>query len=56
MGFGSGASFPHFRSAVTQDCNHFLGVVCVAEHKLYNWISQAFVTGPKCYLCSQSVL
>lgn len=50
MGFGSGASFPLFRSAVTQACNNFLGVVCVAEHKLYNWISQAFVTGPKCYL------
>lgn len=50
MGFGSGASFPLFRCAVTQACNNFLGVVCVAELKLYNWIRQAFVTGPKCYL------
>lgn len=30
MGFGSGASFPLFRSAVTQACNNFLGVVSVA--------------------------
>lgn len=56
MGFGSGASFPLFRSAVTRACNKFLGVVCIAEHKLYNWISQAFVTGPKCYLWNKSAL
>lgn len=56
MGFGSGASFPLFRSAVTQACNNFLGAVCAAELKLYNRISQAFVAGPKCYLWNKSVL
>ena len=56
MGFGSGAFFPLFRSAVTQACNNFLGAVCGAEHKLYNWMSKAFITGPKCHLLNKSVL
>lgn len=56
MEFGSGASFPLFRTAVTQACSNFLGIVCVAEHKLCNRISQSFVTGPKCYVWNNSIL
>lgn len=56
MGFGSGALFPLFRSALAHSYNNFLGAVCGAEHKLYNWMSKAFITGPKCRLWNKSVL